>query len=142
MNNALKVRPHVSETPVRVLPVQLAPHPNKIESSVAPIPEIRVSGLLRKAAERMRKKGFTEEFGDSTGPACFIGTISFVLRGGKWTDPYSRQWHAANDFVQQLIFNNDPYCFDEEYLFSFGWNTKDAAAALDLAADYAEAIGK
>lgn len=109
-----------------------------IESAV-PVPLKEISPVLRAAAARMEKFGFTSCLGHADAPACFLGTVHFAVRSDL---RFMAREDETDDFIKALIFNDDEHCFDQEYLQKHRWNTDDAVAALNIAADYAEAIGK
>lgn len=132
------------ERPIRVANRIIAPKVAKGVSSCVPIPQQKVSTVLRAAAIRVKVMGFTSEFGEADGPACFMGSMSYVIGRHSYVhgDSKHKLWLEANAFVQNLIFNGDNVKFAEESLEREGWTARDAAAALDMSADYAEAIGR
>ena len=104
---------------------------------------MKISENLRARAAYIAKHGFSFGFdyrvGDEaakSGPCCFVGSGVRVLGPGQADN------ELATRFLQNNVLqNSDGWPFSSIVLQREGWNTDDAVAALDIAADIAECEG-
>lgn len=91
---------------------------------------------LRARAEYMREFGFSPFFGVPGCAACFMGAHHCAL-------PDDEEISALNgdEFLRDVIFDGDRNWYSTDRLIREGWTTDDAIAALEIAADIAEATG-
>ena len=99
---------------------------------------MKISEDLRARARYIEEHGFGIDIGEKHGPCCFICAPRFM---DQYYDKYYDEC-VGDDFMRDLLFDGDPNWFMHGSLRNKGWTTPDAVAALDIAADYAEAIGK
>jgi len=99
---------------------------------------MKTSDALYAAADYIRRHGFSPRYSEreSGRPkcGCFIHAVETVVGEG---DSY-----VALTKLRTIIFNGDAGVFGMRPLIEEGWNTNDAAAACEIAADIARAQGK
>lgn len=91
-----------------------------------------IATTLREAARIMERDGYSHESFGRAGSGCFLTAIGNA-EGSRET----RQ--CATDYFERTIFGGDNLWFDSINLERMGWNQRDAVAALNVAADIAEA---
>lgn len=90
---------------------------------------MKTSEVLRKAAERCERLGFSAELGSVGGCGCFVAHLS------------DADGSHVLEFLRETIFMGTEGAFSGIDLRREGWTTPDAVAALNMAADIAECDG-
>lgn len=124
------------------LPEVLPPFPDTIIRPKQKRKPTVVSPTLREAADHIKRYGFSIYWGSAHGPACFVGSIYTALESAGQSN---RKREAALNFLGKTIFGDDARNQNftaAGYLARHKWNTVDAVAALEIAADIAECEGR
>lgn len=101
---------------------------------------MKISENLRARAAYIKRHGFSPFLGDAAGACCFIGSGSFPRGRERTRDDAIDDWLAL-EFLRDHILGGVAVVFASSTLEDGDWTTRDAVAALEMAADIAECEG-
>lgn len=95
---------------------------------------MKISENLRARAAYIAEHGWSHDRGTIDGPRCFCGADPVEPLTGRMNND-------ADSFLCRTVLACDDFAFSTGKLEKEGWNTADAVAALEMAADIAECEG-